>query len=787
MYAVSDKFHDAVMAGKPTQLRLSFFEGTIEVENISSNGLSYSSMAFDEDDLTIGSACSAELGVNLINHDGKLSSYDFDGTEFTAEIGVLIDGEYEWVPLGVFISEKPDKLKTTIISLSAHDRMVMFDKDADSFLLSLSYPITLKGVFIALCGYVGVPYVDSDFPNADKVFDTALIDAQGVTCREVLQWIAEAASSFARINRAGACELAWFEGTNVTFTKTPQRADYFNVAIAEYSVAQIDKLQVAGSETDIGVIVGTGTNGYHIVDNPFLYGYADAQIRPYAEVIYDRLSAFPVYVPVEMDAVGDWAVDVGDIITVQTDGGNISMPVFRLDLTWNGSPRIQYVNSGAPSRPVMSAENRRKIQAGKAMYEIERTVEGLKQTVSKTQFLTPVLSDTDPSTEWEDPQNFEGYQWFDGTDTRIWDGEKWLLVINPDFRQTATPTATKTGQYWYNPSTGVIKRWSGSSWVSDSTVTIPQTWASSMQTEMQVTADGLRIEVSNIQSDITELDSDIGDVSTEVSNTKSSVTMLTATVNGISSQVSNKVGKTEVISTINQSAEQVKINAGKITLEGVVTANSYFKINADGSMTTTNATITGKVTATSGKIGGFTIDGNNLEGSYISFYPTVTGGKMELGYVTLTGSGGGLHLNSTIYVQDADIVIGYVSQSSEPSIVPYGSGIGNVGVGDQYWDQVKANSHPTASSIRYKKKILDISDEDVGSIDDIRPVTYELKSKDDGKRFPGFIAEELATIAPMFVSYDDEGLPESIDYSRIVVLLVHEVKKMRKRLAALEG
>lgn len=741
MYAVSDKFHDAVMAGKPTKLRLSFFEGTIEVENISSNGLSYSSMAFDEDDLTIGSACSAELGVNLINHDGKLSSYDFDGTEFTAEIGVLIDGEYEWVPLGVFISEKPDKLKTTIISLSAHDRMVMFDKDADSFLLSLSYPITLKGVFIALCGYVGVPYVDSDFPNADKVFDTALIDAQGVTCREVLQWIAEAASSFARINRAGACELAWFEETNVTFTKTTQRADYFNVAIAEYSVAQIDKLQVAGSETDIGVIVGTGANGYHIVDNPFLYGYTDAQIRPYAEAIYDRLSAFPVYVPVEMDAVGDWAVDVGDIITVQTDDGNISMPVFRLDLTWNGSPRIQYVNSGAPSRPVMSAENRRKIQAGKAMYEIERTVEGLKQTVSKTQFLTPVLSDTDPSAEWEDPQNFEGYQWFDGTDTRIWDGEKWLLIINPDFRQTATPTATETDQYWYNPDTEIVKKWNGSAWVEDTTVTIPQTWASSMQTKLEVTAEG----------------------------------------------ITSSVTKDNIISTINQSAEQVKINAGKITLEGVVTANSYFKINADGSMTTTNATITGKVTATSGKIGGFTIDGNNLEGRYISLYPTTTGGKMELGYVTLTGSGGGLHIDSTIYVQDADIVIGYVSQSSEPAIVPYGPGVGNVGVGNQYWDKVKANSHPTASSIRYKQKILDISDEDVGSIDDIRPVTYELKSKDDGKRFPGFIAEELATIAPMFVSYDDEGLPESIDYSRIVVLLVHEVKKMRKRLAALEG
>ena len=747
MYAVSDKFHDAVMAGKPTKLRLSFFEGTIEVENISSNGLSYSSMAFDEDDLTIGSACSAELDVNLINHDGSLSSYDFDGTEFTAEIGVLIDGEYEWVPLGVFISEKPDKLKTTIISLSAHDRMVMFDKDADSFLLSLSYPITLKGVFIALCGYVGAPHVDSDFPNADKVFETALIDAQGVTCREVLQWIAEAASSFARINRAGACEMAWFEGTNVTFTKTSQRADYFNVAIAEYSVAQIDKLQVAGSETDIGVIVGTGTNGYHIVDNPFLYGYTDEQIRPYAEAIYDRLSAFPVYVPIEMDAVGDWAVDVGDIITVQTDDGNISMPVFRIDLTWNGSPRIQYVNSGAPSRPVMSAENRRKIQAGKAMYEIERTVEGLKQTVSKTQFLTPVLSDTDPSTEWEDPQNFEGYQWFDGTDTRIWDGEKWLLVINPDFRQTATPTATETGQYWYNPDTEKVKKWNGSAWVEDTTVTIPQTWASSMQTQLEVTAEGVKSTVS----------------------------------------------KDNIISTINQSAEQVKINAGKITLEGVVTANSYFKINADGSMTTTNANITGKITATSGKIGGFEIYSNRLEGSSVALYSSQSNGLIELGETSIKGYGSGIiglycpnwittsqRMLADVLEADSDIYYGGY-YSAESSYIP------NCRI-DTDDGHIYRTSHSN-SSIRYKDNITALDDEWM-NVYNLEPIKHTYKGQD---RFVyGLIAEQVAEQIPTIVEFmkDPRGneYADGVDYGKqLCVVLLRAVQDLNQRLEIIEN
>lgn len=74
---------------------------------------------------------------------------------------------------------------------------------------------------------------------------------------------------------------------------------------------------------------------------------------------------------------------------------------------------------------------------------------------------------------------------------------------------------------------------------------------------------------------------------------------LTLTAEGLSS----KVSKGEVISAINQSAEEVAIEASKINLNGAVTANKYFKINTDGSME-----------AVSGKIGGFTIGENTLTG-----------------------------------------------------------------------------------------------------------------------------------------------------------------------------
>lgn len=61
----------------------------------------------------------------------------------------------------------------------------------------------------------------------------------------------------------------------------------------------------------------------------------------------------------------------------------------------------------------------------------------------------------------------------------------------------------------------------------------------------------------------------------------------------IKSEVSKKVGKTEVISSINQTAESIKIQANKITLEGYVTINQGFSIDTSGNMTANNGTFNG--------------------------------------------------------------------------------------------------------------------------------------------------------------------------------------------------
>lgn len=95
------------------------------------------------------------------------------------------------------------------------------------------------------------------------------------------------------------------------------------------------------------------------------------------------------------------------------------------------------------------------------------------------------------------------------------------------------------------------------------------------------------------------------------------IVALEQSVKGISMTM---VKKGEIVSAINLSEEEVKILADKIRLEGIVTANGYFKILEDGSMVTSNGTFTGTVSASKvvgGSINGSYIYGATIEGSEI--------------------------------------------------------------------------------------------------------------------------------------------------------------------------
>lgn len=84
---------------------------------------------------------------------------------------------------------------------------------------------------------------------------------------------------------------------------------------------------------------------------------------------------------------------------------------------------------------------------------------------------------------------------------------------------------------------------------------------------------------------------------------------LSISVDGIKANV---VYKDKVVAAINLSKEGVKIKGNKITLEGTVTANNYFKINLDGSMEAKNGKFTGSITGGTADIGCFSANSDNV-------------------------------------------------------------------------------------------------------------------------------------------------------------------------------
>jgi hypothetical protein len=93
------------------------------------------------------------------------------------------------------------------------------------------------------------------------------------------------------------------------------------------------------------------------------------------------------------------------------------------------------------------------------------------------------------------------------------------------------------------------------------------------------------------------------------------------------------------------------------------------------------------------------------------------------------------------------------------------------------------------SSIKYKKNVQDMTKVESESLYSFRPITYEAMGAGgvNQGRFIGFIAEEIEEVEPRLVFHAESGEPEGIQYDKIVVLLVAEVKALRARIEALEN
>ena len=655
----------------------------------------------------------------------------------------------------LFIKSIKGEGTTGFKTITAYDALSLFDKNVAEWYNGLNFnSLTLKAFRESLCTYCGVGFESVTLPN-DSMTISRTMSATSITGREILAQCCELCGCWPKIDLWGTNKLKWVTlGATSCETFDYSQYDYTfrpDSTREEYDCKGINAVIIRATDDDVGghYPATVQDNPYIIQGNFLCFGKSTAELTTIAQNIYNQIANKP-YRPHKTVITGRPYLEPGDKVTVkfaEGNGGTFDTYILKRTMTGEAALLDTYEAKGQKEHREQYGISQQIQQIQGRTNELTRTVDETVNTITRIEYLTPVLSKTDPSAEWTDDEKAakEGYQWFDGTDLRIWDGAAWKLTIYPDYNQSTQPTNAKEGEYWYNPTTGEIKKLVGDTWTADSTVCIPTTWTQTMQTQLKITAEG-------VQSTVT---------------------------------------KDNIISTINQSAESVSIDASKIDLTGYVTINS---LKAGGTTQIDGGRIT------TGTVAAARIDVDNLYVKHLSAADGTFSGTLNAVNGTFTGTlqaasgtfssldaaGGYVHFGYD-YISVYGVEIGWIPRiASQICVVPSGPGVGNVGIGDYYWDQVKANRHPTASSRRYKKNIIAATETDFSDISKVNIVTFNNINGSDAGRQIGVIAEELYKVFPYAVCLNDAGEPDGVEYGKLSLLAIEAIQKLERRVKKLE-
>lgn len=281
---------------------------------------------------------------------------------------------------------------------------------------------------------------------------------------------------------------------------------------------------------------------------------------------------------------------------------------------------------------------------------------------------------------------------------------------------------------------------------------------------------------------------DLSSTNTKVSNleTWKSKAALKITDSAIVSTVtsstswSKKADKASLISQINQSAESISINASKINLNGVVTANSYFCILTDGS-----------IKSVKGTLGGWTISSDKIQSRFagIDALTIHSDGYLKFGTCKISSTGGALTVKNGLHL--------YTNVNTDSSGFDDGTerfkifGLGHVSSGGHLvFDSDGATvSYLSSSSRRYKNHIRDMTDNDIQNLYKLPTVFFVYKpgylEKDSAVPIPGLYAEDVEQYLPLAARYQN-GLIEDWNERAVIPYLIKAIQLQHEEIEALK-
>jgi hypothetical protein len=204
---------------------------------------------------------------------------------------------------------------------------------------------------------------------------------------------------------------------------------------------------------------------------------------------------------------------------------------------------------------------------------------------------------------------------------------------------------------------------------------------------------------------------------------------------------------------------------------------------AVGSYTLLNNTTGSGNTALGFQAGYSLATGNNnvFVGNDASLFTTTGSTNVVIGYnagVSLTTGNNNIYLsNPGMAVESGIIRIGTVATHTAAFIQGiFPSVVGGTGI--PVFVDATGQLGTVVSSRRFKHDITDMTSDISQNIYKLRPVTFVYNSDESDAQQCGLIAEEVERVLPALVVHDEEGLPYTVRYHILPMLLLNEVQTL---------
>lgn len=273
------------------------------------NNFKFQNMINPNNEITIGNTCSSSVTFSIY-----MPAISLENKEITIFEGVKVDTEIKYIQLGIFTVTKQTS-DGEYTSYEAYDRMYKADMP---YFSDMAFPNTDKAILNEICGKLGISLA-TNIATAHTINDKP----QGYTYREIIGYMAMLQGCNAVINADGNLELRWYKDSGYVLDghKYYQQGVTFTTS-KDFIIQKLTCNNTKSGSTEQSEITsGDGATGLSFA-NPFM-------TQAILDEVYKKIGGFQ-FRPLTVKFVGDYRLEVGDIITVNKGGVDYKVPVMQI-------------------------------------------------------------------------------------------------------------------------------------------------------------------------------------------------------------------------------------------------------------------------------------------------------------------------------------------------------------------------------------------------------------------------------------------------------------------------